>query len=525
MSITEACFKVEGRFMTEIARTRVIEGRYDHGYRILHDGLHGISSDQVISILNGDCKLIGVNEVELVEDGDVEWKKRLLEMFGGTWVTSSGRFMRPYAVVTSWGPDDMSSGDRITKDSDSIKGKRDRQEHAGSSLYYADDPQRDVLKVLRTDLKSIVDDWDLAPDKHGRYHFLFQEVRNYPFQLVPAHSEAQAALDQYVAVGRRLKRVGYAERFPAERYRVRYETNDPTEPRPAVESHFNHATEIAQRDAREIGRHRAKMIDAEKAGRTVEDMDAMQAIMRDGGQSLKKRIDAFHEALALQREMPSRIPAWRAQIIQQAGDDWISITVNDKEIKLPRAPFENWCLWRTDGAHLAMPWQQVSPQGVKMFGDDPYHTDFLIGAGLEPDAMIADGDLNEAIYNLRHRVQEEKLGFKCAVLSGNGTARGTVVHPKPHDNVPDDAIVVLRDASPAYLDLALKAKAVIVERGGSMAHLVTVARAREAIIVRVDKALKLYPVYSSVTVDASAGTVQLHEGNMKSIWEISRPEE
>ena len=120
-------------------------------------------------------------------------------------------------------------------------------------------------------------------------------------------------------------------------------------------------------------------------------------------------------------------------------------------------------------------------------------------------------------------MQEQKLGFKCAVLSGKGETRGTIRHPKPHDNIPDDAIIVLRNASPDYLDLALKAKAVIVERGGSMAHLVAVAREKEAIIVRVEKALKLYPVGSSVTIDASAGAVQLHEGNMKSIWEISRP--
>lgn len=515
-----ATFIVEGKFMTDFARTRVIEGRYDHAYRFLHEGLDGISSDQVISILNGDHKLIGVNDVEMVEDGDAEWKQRLLEMFGGTWVTSNGRFMRPYAIVTSWGPDDMSAGPSITRDSDSVM-DRGRNQHAGSSLYYADDPRNDALKILRTDVKKIVDDYDVAPDKHGRYHFLFQEVRNYPFQLVPAHSEAQAALDQYVAVGRRLKRVGYAERFPPDRYRIRYETNDPTEPRPDVESHEKPSTTEALDASRQIGRHRAKMIDAEKAGVTVEEYERYQSVIRGEDQPMSSRIDAFFKATSLQRDMPNHIPSWRAKIVEQAGDGWITITVNDKEIKLPLAPFENWCLWRTDGAHLAMPWQRVAPQGVKMMGDDPYHTDFLIGAGLEPDAMIADGDLNEAIYNLRHRMQEEKLGFKCAVLSGKGSVRGTVVHPKPHDDIPDDAVIVLRDASPDYLDLALKAKAVIVERGGSMAHLVAVAREREAIIVRVEKALKLYPVGSSVTVDASAGTVQLHEGNMKSIWELS----
>jgi len=517
------CFQVEGEALTEIARMRVIEDRFDHGYRILHEGLVGISADQVLSILRGDSKLVGVNDVDMVPDDDPEWKARLLYRFAGVWVTSAGRYLRPYAVVTSWGPDDMRLASEITPDSDSVRRtvncfSRNGEEMAGRDLFYADDPKRDARKDLRVPRGMIE---FAARDRAGCLSILFREVRGFPTTLMPAHNDAQKALDAYLEAGLRLEERGYAQTYPRGLFKVRYECDAITDPAPVASTHPD-LNEQSQSDHMEIGRFRNKVIDAKNRRMSLEEYEAFQARMADRDSPFGERLEAMNRALDIQRNLDRHIPAWREEILKQAGEAWIEMPFRDSTLRIPRAPFEQWCLWRTDGAHLALPWRTVSVAGVKMFGDDPYHTDFLLGAGLDPDAMMADPALNDAVYKLRASVQQEKMGFECSVLSGRGEAWGTIVHPKPGEEIPEDAVIVVNAASANYLDLALKARAVIVERGGEMAHLVTVAREKEAIIVRKDGALKLYPAGVSVTVDASAGTIRLHEGDMKSIWDTTR---
>ena len=510
-------FKIDGEWMTNIARARVIEDRFDHGYRILHEGLHGITADQVLSILRGDHKLIGINDVDMVPDDDQEWKDKLRYRFAGVWVTSQGRFLRPYAVVTSWGPDDMPFADKLTPDSDSVYSKRiTGGELGGRDLFYADDYKRDVRKDLRVPRTMFP---EAARDKAHCLSVLFREVRGFPMVLVNAHHDAQQALDDFFAAGLHLEERGYMQTFPREWFKVRYECETKTEPAPLARTHQT-INEQSQSDFNEIGRFRNKVIDAKTRKMTLDEYEEYQRLMNDRDSPFQKRVEAMNKALDIQRNLDQYQKEWRAKIIEQAGDQWIEMPFMGNTIRVPKAPFEQWCLWRTDGAHLAMPWEKVSISGVKMFGDDPYHTDFLLGAGLEPDAMMSDSHLSETFFNLRYKVQQEKLGFDCAVLSGRGYIRGTVVHAQVGQELPDDAIVVLKAASPKYVDLALKARAVIVERGGAMAHLVTVAREKDAVIVRVPDALKLYPAGCSVTVNADEGKVTLHEGDMKTIWEM-----
>jgi phosphohistidine swiveling domain-containing protein len=198
-------------------------------------------------------------------------------------------------------------------------------------------------------------------------------------------------------------------------------------------------------------------------------------------------------------------------IAKKAGDSWIEIAVGDKTIKVPKAPFEHWCLSRSSGRHLASPWEPVSTSGMKLPNDDPYHTDWMIGAGLPLDAM-SDEKLSDAVYKARFKLVEAKLGHQCTVLSGQGsTGRKKVIHPDADAKIAEDAIIVLPSASPKFLPLVaqIKTGAVIVEKGGSVAHLVNVAREREVKIVRVENAKKLYPEGTLVSVDCQNGKVEI----------------
>lgn len=511
-----AFFKIDGSHLTGLARARVIEDRFDHGFRMLHDGLIGITADQVLSILRGDHKLVGINDMDMAEDDDKVWKAQLQNRFAGVWVTSGGRFLRPYAAVTSWGPDDMAYADKITIDSDSVYSRRiTGGELGGRDLYYADDHKRDARKDLQVSSDVMP---EAARDKFGCISILFREVQSFPVILVNAHHSAQKALDAFLAAGLRLQERGYVQTFPPKNFKVRYDCETKTDPAPIARTHVD-ISEQSQTDFHEIGRFRNKVMDAKTRKMTLDEYEEYQRLMADNNSPLQKRVDAMNKALEIQRNLDQNISAWREQIVAQAGDNWLEMDFHGKAIRIPRAPFEQWCLWRGDGAHLAMPWQKVSVSGVKMFGDDPYHTDFLIGAGLEPDAMIKDSKLSEAFFDLRAKVQEEKMGFECAVLSGRGYVNGTIVHAEVGQELPDDAIVVVKAAKPDYIDMLVKARAIIVERGGQAAHLVQVAMEREAVIVRVPDALTRYPAGSLATIDASHGKVTLHEGNMKSIWD------
>lgn len=205
---------------------------------------------------------------------------------------------------------------------------------------------------------------------------------------------------------------------------------------------------------------------------------------------------------------------WKAAITEQAAGNYfpLSYTRNGEAVTVmvPTAPFENWAMWRTIGADLALPWTKVCPSGLKMHGDDAYHTDWMVGAGLELDAFNAPGsDLNDRAFERYFALQEEKLKFDAAVLCGSKHAYGAVVHPKAGESVAQDAIAVIPNAGPRYLQAALTAAGVVVEQGGAMAHLVTIGREQGVTIMRVENARTLYPVGSRVSLDPKTGSVSL----------------
>lgn len=73
------------------------------------------------------------------------------------------------------------------------------------------------------------------------------------------------------------------------------------------------------------------------------------------------------------------------QVRKQAGSDVFDMTLLDgRVVQVPRAPFVRWALRKPldiDPSRLP-PWQTVSESGLKMCMDNPYHTDWLLGAGL-----------------------------------------------------------------------------------------------------------------------------------------------
>ncbi len=224
----------------------------------------------------------------------------------------------------------------------------------------------------------------------------------------------------------------------------------------------------------------------------------------------------------------------RRQADEAGLDGWTEIPVPkvvspSGTLRVPRGAFEHWATWRSGGEHLAKPWRRVSPQGVKQNSDDPLHTDWMLGAGLDPRSMREDlgvpgraEALTQAAYAAYAAVERRLLGFDCSVLLAGPAVTGRCWHPAgPGDDVPPtDAdgppVAVLADARPDWLDLVARTfdagGAVVVERGGGMAHLVTELRGSgKGPLVRMPKALRLYPEGSLVSVDAGRGRIEMKD--------------
>jgi len=232
-----------------------------------------------------------------------------------------------------------------------------------------------------------------------------------------------------------------------------------------------------------------------------------------------------------------QIERLRAAIIKQADlagpDGWMEIPVAAVvsprgRLRVPRGAFEQWAVRPSGAEHLAAPWRAISPQGLKQGADDPFHTDWMLGAGLGPKDMRPDGPnpalaaaLTEAAYSARAEVDRRLLDFDCSVLLAGPAVVGRAWHPSSPDDLSaphfdEPPIAVLRDARPEWLPVVMevlsRGGAVVLERGGGMAHLVNEARGNgSGPIVRRASARRLYPADLLVKVDPEHGRIEIQD--------------
>lgn len=199
-AVAEAHFSIDGEWLTEIVRSLVAEGRWRHALATLVDGLHGISTDEALSVLRGEYKLVGVNECALVaEDAEVTAAHvaLLAWQYAGLWRKRPGELLQPYAVVTNYGRCDLPRSDWP------------KSENA-RALFYADDAQRDTVKIL------------------DRQAVLWRRVDDPPLWLRGLDTAEQAMAD-FKARGRHLDERGAHQYDRPDELPSIYE-NDPEEP-------------------------------------------------------------------------------------------------------------------------------------------------------------------------------------------------------------------------------------------------------------------------------------------------------
>lgn len=158
---------------------------------------------------------------------------------------------------------------------------------------------------------------------------------------------------------------------------------------------------------------------------------------------------------------------YKEKIIVQETE-WISI----KGLKIPKTPFLHWVTYYLRNHKDQNPfenyelkeWKLCCPKGLKMMGDNPYHTDWVVGAGLNPDTFYDSKEeqiINDFIFHVSNR--------NMIVLNGTGTISG-IVEMDP-EKVTENSILVIPHAGVEYFEAAKKVAVVISAVGGPAAHL------------------------------------------------------
>lgn len=104
-------FKIEGQFITDFARTRLIEGCWRHAMSIL-SSISGTDYELSEQILKCKKRFVGTNTFKLVdEDPERDEVKNYLEILHYQYaellyIPGPGTYWRPYAYVSGFGPND-----------------------------------------------------------------------------------------------------------------------------------------------------------------------------------------------------------------------------------------------------------------------------------------------------------------------------------------------------------------------------------------------------------------------------------
>lgn len=100
-------FKISGQHITDVARDLVCDGDWESAFRMLTEDVVGLGLENVYAILRGQKKLVGYNDVELVDDEPTSQYLEQLNFLYGSIVRRGSEYWKPYAVVLGYSAADM----------------------------------------------------------------------------------------------------------------------------------------------------------------------------------------------------------------------------------------------------------------------------------------------------------------------------------------------------------------------------------------------------------------------------------
>lgn len=475
---------ITGAAYTGRARELMAEGNWERAQRYLMDSLVGMSEEQAIRVIEGDCQLVGQGaEVSMIaEDSEVSraLKQSYLSDHGlGGFVMRESRLYKAYKVVNNLGPEDTEpvislhevlSGAKVLPAWLHTPGSVDRKMCnswvfpqrlvEARALFYANDPDYDFANVVLS--------------REGKWvAVLFEEVTEgeHPPWREKQYTSTQSAYNEL------------AEFLPVDGFTQTY--GEPAElaekPKPTLDFSTDRESARSQESqAEEHARYQARQ--AEIAAEVAQ---VRQAVVNFA--------DNDAEYGWFMYEWKSTLPG-----------------VSSMRLRAPKRALHCYALSTTAAYHMAPAYKAFSPQGLKEYEDNPFHTDVWLGCGFGIDSNTYDrkNPCYLAVIEMMFAVQKELLKFEVQVLARGPELTGKVVYPNsPVITVAD--ILVVPHAGVEFELQALKAGAVICEVGGRLAHLVTVCRETRKAVIRMDDACAKLPLGQQVTVFPDLGQVKI----------------
>lgn len=191
-----------------------------------------------------------------------------------------------------------------------------------------------------------------------------------------------------------------------------------------------------------------------------------------------------------------------------------------------------------------------------MMNDDPYHTDWVLGAGIPLDQVYDHDDQSlgavamSCAHELRSKIVQEYTQHQFVTLSKNDQRifSGDIVHPEPNERVPSGCIAIVPHAGPEYqleepqtpvqerilwhldewriernllavlVSVAMETAngidpetgrrgCIICDTGGKLAHLAVVGREFKCTVLMLPNATKMYRERDRIWIDMNDGTI------------------
>lgn len=526
-------FDLEGAWFADLVRTRVAEGCWEHALEMLTEGLEGIEHKQCVQVLTGRADLsgwasdkdgVGFN----VLPPDHELAKHMDEVHErlyGQCFRRRDDYWKPYAVVSGYNAEDLVFAQRHSRafKCSGFPSKEGWKYAVQRALFYANSADADLVVYVP------------HPSAEQGTVVLCEPARMPPTWIKTSKEVPEAFLEKLLKGGKTWPRRGAYEEKEAradfEDEQVKRPARRPRAPPPVTPAQsMQSASEMANEFLRRLN--------------ATETSDDISALGREFENRFDEQRDAAHSLeaddtlKAARRAAEQRIvEAYRRQVTAQADahGGWLELRVTAENggpveggppvLRLPRNPFLLWGLRGFDYAVHGKErpvWRTVCPQGLKTTMDDPNHTDWVVGAGLDPDKSYAlddqcyDARVQTCAFSLRAKLVSEWTEAEFVTLARGVEDRiyGDVVFPGPNQPVTPGCIAVVPNAGPDYqlaLETACKKGkygrpgAVICETGGKLAHLAVVGRELRHTLLMVPNARKRFPQGTLLTIDVAKG--------------------
>ena len=521
--MTSVCFSVDGLSISRLARDFVREGNWIRGIETIKEALIGIDSDLAISVIKGEAEILGNSSDEegvyVDTDGDdtvkIDMANVLSYLYSKTFYYRN-KYWVPYAEVTSlgqidtdWIEDRPDSAFRlVTDDEFEDTGKLDFRR----AFMYANSPFTDLaVLVPDTDYSSkkviICKQGDAPPPWMKKY----LEVD--PVEFLTELVENGASFEE---------RGAYVETVREAQIEIQ----------PVID-------ELPQNSEDEFTMAQANAMMAQLSMETMqrysmatssEEMTQIEADMLDKRNRIQAKLagvrdddeQSYSEYLANRDQTTKFVNQFiRNKINDKArvSGGFITLTIADwngeeeHSIDVPAFPFYAWALGLANAKRMVpdFEWTPVSSSGMKMQCDNPYHTDWIIGAGVDAeDAYSSDPEslakkvmaaAYDMQFDLRHQFMDES--FIILARGSKSIIEGKGYLVKENEVAPEGCIPIAPHAGPEYQLAMMAAGAIICETGGKLAHLAVVGRESSCSVFMCKNGIQKYNGYR-IRIDMTA---------------------